>query len=111
MKSLLTFILFLSIITTNAQAIFETNNIAFADIKVYVTQNISFADLIVYRQSNQMPMGERNSGKWYFVVSPALADKRICFVNSPSFSDINVYYTDVLIMSGWINKEKKYLLD
>lgn len=94
-----------------SQNIYVTDIPSISEVKVYVTSITDLADLIVYKAPMPSFWGlDQNTGIWYFVSVPELANKIINYVQIPDLADLTVYFTDFPDLAGWQNSQKKYLL-
>lgn len=80
-----------------------------AEVKVYVAKYRNEADLVVYRCKYRNE-AEGNTGLWHFVKYRNEAQKRVYFVDYRNEADLIIWYAKYRNEAGWINKEKKQLM-
>lgn len=99
-------------LSAKSQIIYVTQVQTVADLKVYVTTCSTTADLTVYKAPFQTYPGVNNNvGDWYFTDIQAIADKTIYFTDISTIADLTIYYTQIPTEAGWVNSNKKSLLE
>jgi hypothetical protein len=94
----------------SAQKIFITDWRLDADAIMTITKDKAKADLIVYK-TNDVAQANGNSGIWKFVFIKTTSDKRIFISLDEQDCDFKVYFTTNIKEAGWVNLNKKYLLE
>ena len=104
------FLLLGASMNAKSQKVYTTQDITEAEIKIYVCANKNDADLVVYQCSN-VNEAIGNNGLWFFCQYKTQTKNIIGFVSSPDEAKLKIYYTTVKTEAGWLNENKKYLLD
>lgn len=69
-----------------------------ADFSVFVEETEGFADLSVFLEENQLYADQ--SGLWFFVDQPGLADYRIYLERDKNRADFCIFYTNTRSFAG-----------
>lgn len=90
---------------TNAQNIYQVENISDANLKVYVTTDESQADLKVI----EVGIGEAvKDGLWYKTATPGESKLKVFITTNETEANIKIYYVADKESAGWINADKRH---
>lgn len=107
---LLLYFMFLFSFGAQAQITYYKTHIrSESDLKVYIEDVQSQADLKVMQVNRKS--GLNRVGLWLCTDIRSEADKKFYFVKQRSQADLIIYWVDYRSSVGWINPNKKHLLD
>ena len=104
----ITLIIFLSIVNSHAQKIYQADDIQNASVKVFAVDEAEQADLwvcFVWEESEIT-----RTGLWMDMRFSHEADVIIFFVDEEENADLKIWLVDTAQESKWLNESKKNLL-
>ena len=112
MRSILIVVFFvmIGVLKVYSQKLFTVDYASDSDFKVIVVEHASQADIKVYLEE-VVSQVQGNRGIWHFTNIRSDADKKVLFVKYQSQADLKIYFVEYRSQAGWINENKKHLLN
>ncbi len=93
-----------------SQKVFSCEKMEDDAVCVYISDSITEADLVVYKCAGEDEAVE-NEGFWFFSTDEKHADKKVFFVDDINEAKLVIHYSEDKEQAGWINPDKKFLMD
>lgn len=104
---IITGIVILSAVCSNAQKIMKVTDPDQANIKVFVVAEISDADLKVFEVDD--PIEAKKDGLWYVQEQEQNVYMKIYMSTSIEGSDLKIFYVEDPSLVGWVKPEKRQI--